>query len=68
MMNTYVMHVTETVESRCVIRSKRRLRYEELEKRAEKLRVEGKLQLLAVSDVEMFCEEAKPGGSDAIAR
>lgn len=65
---TYVMHVTETVESQCYIESERKLSYEQLEKLAEEARVEGKLTCTGVSDVRIFCEEAKPGGSDAIAR
>lgn len=62
------MHVTETVESKYEIRSRRKLTYEELARRTEAARVDGRLQFYGVSDVETFCEEAKPGGSDAIAR
>lgn len=65
---TYVMHVTETVESQFTIKSERKLSYEQLEKLAEEARVEGRLTCTGVSDVRIFCEEAKPGGSDAIAR
>ena len=62
------MHVTETVESRCYIESERKLSYEQLEKLAEEARVKGRLTCAGVTDIKIFCEEAKPGGSNAIAR
>ena len=57
--HTYVMHVTETVESTYVITSKRRLEHEERERRAEEARGEGRLRFKAVSDVDICCEEVK---------
>ena len=39
----YAMHVTETVESQCVNESDRKLTYEQLARRAEKRRIDGKL-------------------------
>lgn len=66
MMNTYVMHVTETVESRCTLKSRRKLTYAELEKRALAMQAEGSLEFVGISNVRMFCAEAKP--ADAIAR
>ena len=62
------MHVTETVESRFTVKSERKLSYEQLEKLTEEARVKGRLVFAGVTDVKIFCEEAKPGGSDAIAR
>ena len=58
---TYVMHVTETVESTYVITSERELDHEELERRAEEARVEGRLRFKAVSDVDIHVEAAYPG-------
>ena len=58
---TYVMHVTETVESTCVITSERKLDHEELERRAEEARVAGRLRFKAVSDVDIHVEAAYPG-------
>ena len=58
---TYVMHVTETVESTCVITSERKLDHEELERRAEEARVDGRLRFKAVSDVDIHVEAAYPG-------
>lgn len=56
------MHVTETVESQCVIESNRKLTFEQLARRAEKRRVDGKLTFTAVSNVETWCEAATKGG------
>ena len=58
---TYVMHVTETVESTYVITSERKLDHEELERRAEEARVAGRLRFKAVSDVDIHVEAAYPG-------
>ena len=58
---TYVMHVTETVESTYIITSERKLNHEELERRAEEARVEGRLRFKAVSDVDIHVEAAYPG-------
>ena len=58
---TYVMHVTETVESTYVITSERKLDHEELERRAEEARVDGRLRFKAVSDVDIHVEAAYPG-------
>ena len=58
---TYVMHVTETVESTYVITSERELDHEELERRAEEARVAGRLRFKAVSDVDIHVEAAYPG-------
>ena len=55
------MHVTETVESQCVIESDRKLTYAQLARRAEKRRVDGKLTCTGVSDVKIFCEAASKG-------
>lgn len=56
------MHVTETVESQCVIESDRKLTFEQLAKRAEKRRANGKLTRTGVSDVKIFCEAASKDG------
>lgn len=56
------MHVTETVESQCVIESDRKLTFEQLRRRAEKRRVDGKLTFTRVSDVEIYCEAASKDG------
>ena len=56
------MHVTETIESQCVIESDKKLTFEQLTKMAEKKRVDGKLTCTGVSDVEIFCEAASKGG------
>ena len=56
------MHVTETVESQCVIESDRKLTFEQLRRRAEKRRVDGKLMGTGVPDVEIFCESASKDG------
>lgn len=58
---TYVMHVTETVESTYVITSKVKLNHEELERKTEEARVEGRLRIKAVSDVDIHVEAAYPG-------
>lgn len=55
------MHVTERVESECVIESDRMLTFRQLEKRAEKWRQDGKLTFKGVSDVEIWCERAEGG-------
>ena len=56
------MHVTETVESQCVIESDRKLTFKQLRRRAERRRKDGKLTYTGVSDVEIFCEAASKGG------
>lgn len=56
------MHVTETFESQCVIESDRKLTFEQLRRRAEKRRVDGKLTCTRVSDVEIYCEAASKDG------
>ena len=56
------MRVTETFESQCVIESDRKLTFEQLRRRAEKRRKDGKLTCTRVSDVEFFCEAASKGG------
>ena len=56
------MHITETVESECVIESDKKLTFEQLRRRAEKRRADGKLTCTGVSDVEIFCEAASKGG------
>ena len=56
------MHVTETIESECVIESDKKLTFEQLTKKAEKRRVDGKLTCTGVSDVEIFCEAASKDG------
>lgn len=58
---TYVMHVTETVESTYVITSERKLDHEELERRTEEARVDGRIRFKAVSDVDIYVEAAYPG-------
>lgn len=58
---TYVMHVTETVESTYVITSERKLDHEELERRAEEARVAGRLRFKAVSDVDIYVESEHQG-------
>ena len=58
----YTMHVTETVESQCVIESDKKFTFEQLRRRAEKRRVDGKLTCTGVSDVEIFCEAASKDG------
>ena len=62
---TYVMHVTETVESTYVITSERKLDHEELERRAEEARVAGRLRFKAVSDVDIYVESEHQGVEDA---
>lgn len=62
---TYVMHVTETVESTYVITSERKLDHEELERRTEEARVDGRLRFKAVSDVDIYVEAAHPDAEDA---
>ena len=62
---TYVMHVTETVESTYVITSERKLDHEELERRAEEARVDGRLRFKAVSDVDIYVESSHPDAEDA---
>lgn len=59
------MHVTKTVEYRYSCRSERKLTYGEIEMRAKDADDAGELELLAVSDVRMFLEDAHPG--DAVA-
>lgn len=56
------MHVTETVESQCVIESDRKLTFEQLAERAEKKRVDGKLTFTGVSNLEIWCEAASKDG------
>ena len=58
----YTMHVTETVESQCVIESDKKLAFEQLTKRAEKRRVDGKLTFTGVSNSEIWCEAASKDG------
>lgn len=58
---TYVMHVTETVESTYVITSEVKLTHEELERKTEEARTEGRLRFKAVSDVDIHVEAAYPG-------
>ena len=57
---TYVMHVTETVESTYVVTSERKMNYEELERKTEEARTEGRLRFKAVSDVDIHAEAAYP--------
>lgn len=56
------MHITETVESQCVIESDRKLTFEQLAERAEKKRVDGKLTFTEVSNTEIWCEAASKDG------
>lgn len=58
---TYVMHVTETVESTCVITSEVELNHEELERKTEEARARGRLRFKAVSDVDIHVEATYPG-------
>lgn len=58
---TYVMHVTETVESTYVITSEVELNHEELERKTEEARAGGRLRFKAVSDVDIHVETAYPG-------
>ena len=58
---TYVMHVTETVESTYVITSEVKLSHEDLERRTEEARADGRLRFKAVSDVDIHVEAAYPG-------
>lgn len=64
---TYVVHVTESVESKCTITSKRKLTYEEIMRRAKEIQVEGNLDEIGTSDVRMCLDDAKPGPG-AVAR
>ena len=57
----YVMAVQETVESTTAIESDRRMTFAELKDEAERRRVEGKLSLRAVRDVDIWCEAAYDG-------
>ena len=56
------MHVTETVESQCVIESDRKLTFEQLRRRAEKRRADGKLTFAGVSNLEIWCEAVSKDG------
>ena len=56
------MHITETVESQCVIESDKKLTFEQLERRAEKRRADGKLTFTGVSNLEIWCESASKDG------
>lgn len=56
------MHITETVESQCMIESDRKLTFEQLAERAEKKRVDGKLTFTEVSNTEIWCEAASKDG------
>lgn len=58
----YTMHITETVESQCVIESDRKLTFEQLAKKAEKRRTDGKLTFTGVSNSEIWCEAASKDG------
>lgn len=58
----YTMHITETVESQCVIESDKKLTFEQLAERAEKKRVDGKLTFTEVSNTEIWCEAASKDG------
>ena len=58
----YTMHVTETVESQCVIESNKKLTFEQLRRKAEKRRVDGKLTFTGVSNLEIWCEAASKDG------
>ena len=58
----YTMHITETVESQCVIESDKKLTFEQLAKKAEKRRVDGKLTFTGVSNSEIWCEAASKDG------
>ena len=56
------MHITETVESQCVIESDKKLTFEQLAKKAEKRRTDGKLTFTGVSNSEIWCEAASKDG------
>lgn len=56
------MHITETVESQCVVESDKKLTFEQLAERAEKKRVDGKLTFTEVSNTEIWCEAASKDG------
>lgn len=58
----YTMHITETVESQCVIESDKKLTFEQLAEKAEKRRVDGKLTFTEVSNSEIWCEAASKDG------
>ena len=58
---TYVVHVTESVESTCTVTSRRKLTYEEIMQRANEAYTEGATEEIGVSDVRMCLDDAKPG-------
>lgn len=58
----YTMHITETVESQCMIESDKKLTFEQLAEKAEKRRVDGKLTFTEVSNSEIWCEAASKDG------
>lgn len=58
----YTIHITETVESQCVIESDKKLTFEQLAKEAEKRRTDGKLTFTEVSNSEIWCEAASKDG------
>lgn len=65
------MRVSELVESRHVVKSDRRLTFEELSELAENARVNGKCDEQEVLHVDIWCEKAFSKGKpdrDAIAR
>ena len=58
----YSMVVYERTRSNVIVRSRRKLTFEEAHKRAERARVNGKLTCEAVEDVSISCRCAKING------
>lgn len=60
---TYIMRVTELVKSTCTIESERMLSYEQLRKKAERLRSAGMCEGHDVTATDVFCENAACDGT-----
>jgi hypothetical protein len=58
----YVVHITEETQHSTTIESDRRLNWLQLEKVAQQRRIDGKLEFLGVTGVDMYCEAAYRDG------
>lgn len=61
-MYEYSMEVVERTRNNVIVRSRRKLTYQEAHDRAERARINGKLICEAVEDVRISCRAAKVNG------
>ena len=59
----YRMKIVETVESECYVVSEKKMTAKQLEKKAEEMRVDGRVVVTGVKDVDIFCDASGEGNA-----